>query len=203
MQTLVSTLVILSYIVLFALVLWFITIRPHLPMRNKISGLFQLLAIYTFTMGMLSALGVFSIFSNLERNLTSSDPLLFLIGNLDIFVVIFSAMSVALDPNTITLVALPVLLVLFILLFVYAIVHFLVIVPLAYFSYLITSVPIDAILNASTNIEITLGTETVRIKELVMQNEIAMRNFAVGIPAFVVSLILKIWPLIYRKQPGK
>ena len=85
----------------------------------------------------------------------------------------------------------------------YMIIHFLAIVPLAYFAYLITSVPIDAILNASTDIEITIGVETVRIKELVMQNEVAMRNFAVGIPAFVVSLVLKIWPLMHSKRPNK
>jgi hypothetical protein len=122
------------------------------------------------------------------------------------FAGIFGAMAVALDPSTQSVhvwIALPVLLVLGLLLFVYAVVHFFVIVPLAYFAYLITSVPVDAILNARSDVEIAIGTESVRIKALVLKNEAAIRNFAVGIPAFVVSLLLKIWPLVRRERPDK
>ena len=122
------------------------------------------------------------------------------------FAGMFSAMTVALDPSTLsvrTWIALPVLVVLMLVLFVYAIIHFLAVVPLAYFAYLITSVPVDAILNAPSDVEIAIGTETVGIKALVLKNEAAMRNFAVGIPAFMVSLLLKIWPLLRRERPSK
>ena len=126
--------------------------------------------------------------------------MLFLIGNLDIFVVLFSAMSVALNPNTISLIALPVLLVLTLFLIMYALIHFLVIVPLAYFAYLITSVRVEAILNASSDVKIEIGPDTVRIKALILKKEVHIRNFAVGIPTYVVSLMLKIWPLVIRER---
>ncbi len=206
MRTLVSVLVVLGYITLLALVLWFLAIRPRLPLKDKVSGLLQLLAVYTFILGLLSASGVFTAFGSLQRELTSPDPLLFLRANLTMFVGIFSAMSVALDPSTWsvgTWIALPVLFVLTLVLFLYAVVHFFVIVPLAYFAYLITSVPVDAILNAPSDVEISVGAESVRIKALVLKSEAAIRNFAVGIPAFVVSLLLKVWPLVRHGRPDK
>jgi hypothetical protein len=203
---LASVLVVLGYIGLLAFVLWSLAIRPRLPLKDKISGLLQLLAVYTLILGLLSTSGVFTVFGTLQRELSSPDPLLFLRANLFMFAGIFGAMAVALDPSTQSVhvwIALPVLLVLGLLLFVYAVVHFFVIVPLAYFAYLITSVPVDAILNARSDVEIAIGTESVRIKALVLKNEAAIRNFAVGIPAFVVSLLLKIWPLVRRERPDK
>ena len=203
---LVSILVVLGYIGLVALVLWLLAVRPRLPLRDRISGLLQLLAVYTFIIGLLSASGAFKAFVTLQQELTSPDPLVFLRANLHVFMGIFSAMAVALDPATssaATWIALPVIVVLELLVFVYAVVHFFVIVPLAYFAYLITSVPVDAILNAPSDVEITIGTEIVHIKGLVCENQAALRNFAVGIPAFVVSLLLKIWPLVRRVQPSK
>lgn len=197
----VPAVVVVGYIGLLALVLWIVAIRPAMPLREKISGLFQLAAIYTFVMGLLSTSGVFDALSSMQQDLTSTNPVEFLAGNFHMFVVLFSAMEVALDPNTATLLAVPALLVLSVLLVVYAVFHFVVIVPLAYFCYLVTSVPVDAILNASTDVEITIGLEKMRIKELVVQNEAVIRNFAVGVPAFAASLILKIWPLLSRKGP--
>ena len=203
MRMLASILILIAYLGLFAFVLWFIAIRPRLPLKDKIGGLFQLLAAYTFIMGLLSASGVFAVFSGLQQNLTSSDPLLFLAGNFYMFTGLFSAMEIALDPNTMTLIALPFLLVQMLLLMMYAIIHFFVIVPLAYFAYLITSIPVDAILNASIDVKIAVGEEKVRIKALVEQNEAAIRHFAVGVPAFAISLLLKIWPLLRRERPNK
>lgn len=203
MRTLVSVLVVLGYIALVALVLWFLAIRPRLPLKDKVSGLLQLLAVYTFILGMLSASGVFADLRTLQKELTSPDPLVFLRANLIMFSGLFGAMSVALDPSTwsvITWITLPLLLVLELVLFLYAVVHFFAIVPLAYFAYLIASVPVDAILNAPSDVEISVGPESVRIKALVLKSEVALRNFAVGIPAFVVSLLLKASPLVRQKR---
>ena len=96
------------------------------------------------------------------------------------------------------LLGFPVLLAQALGLFAYAIIHFLAIAPIAYFAYLVTSVPVDAILNSGSDIEIGSGVETVCIKALVVQSETAIRNWAVALPAFAVSLFLKIWPLLKR-----
>lgn len=204
MRILVSVLVVLGYIGFLAFVLWVLAIRPRLPLKDKISGLLHLLAVYTFILGLLSASGFFAAFGSLQRELTSPDPVQFLSANLAMFAIIFGAMSVALKgAQSVFVWTSPILFGLALLIFVYAVIHFLVIVPLAYFAYLITSVPVDAILNAPTDVEITIGAESVRIKALVLKNEGAIRNFAVGIPALMVSLLLKIWPLVRRKRPNK
>jgi hypothetical protein len=61
------------------------------------------------------------------------------------------------DPSTQSFISLLVMAVLFVILFVYAAIHFLVIVPLVYFAYLITSVLMDAVLNAHSVVQITIG----------------------------------------------
>ena len=100
------------------------------------------------------------------------------------------------------LLGFPVLLAQALGLFAYAIIHFLAIAPIAYFAYLVTSVPVDAILNSGSDIEIGSGVEAVCIKALVVQNETAIRHWAVALPAFAVSLFLKIWPLLKRGEHG-
>jgi len=91
MRVLASILTVLVYMGLVAFVLWLIAIRPRLPMRDKIAGLLQLVAVYTLLLGLLSSSGVFKEFDGLQRNLTSPDPLVFLQGNLAIFIFLLPA----------------------------------------------------------------------------------------------------------------
>ena len=203
MRTLAYILVVLVYAGLVAFVLWLLAIRPRHPVKDKIASLLQLVAVYTFVLGFLSSAGVFNTFDHLQRNLTSRDPLQFLAANCVAFGIIFLAMSVAFNPSTSAsiprfLIGFPVLLAAMLLLCAYTIIHFLAVVPLAYFGYLATSVPIDAILNSSSDAEITSGEKVITSKKLVQQNETAIRNFAVALPALTISLVLKIAPLFRR-----
>ncbi len=189
---------------LVTLVLWLIIIRPKLPVSDKLAGLLQLLAVYTALLGLLSGSGFFNAFHEMERDVTSSDPLEFLRGNFLIFTFLFGAVAAASDPRTVQLTQLPMVLASGLALFGYAIIHFVVIAPVAYFAYLVTSAPIDAILNSGSNVIISItsnGEEPIKfinIKALVVQNESAIRNFAVALPAFTVSFFLKLWPLLRR-----
>lgn len=203
MKIFVYIVTVLVYVALLALILWLLAIRPRRPVKDKIAGLLQLLAVYTLVLGFLSSAGVFDTFNTLQEDLTSRDPVEFLAANLQAIAILFSGMSVALDPGTASstamfLLGIPILLATAVILFVYAVIHFVVVVPIAYFGYLLTSIPIDAILNASTDVEIASGGGVIRIKHLVQQNEAAIRNFAVALPAFVTSLVLKIFPLLRR-----
>jgi hypothetical protein len=207
MRTLVSILAVLGLGGLAAFVLWWLAIRPHLPLRDRIAGLLQLVAVYTLLLGLLSSSGVFKILDTLQRDLTSPDPLLFLRANCVMFAGIFAALAVALRPETLAWdlrmwLGAPVLLGFALVGFVYSVVHFLAVAPIAYFAYVVTSVPVDAILNAAADTEIRFGDNAVRIKGLVTQNEAAIRNFAVALPAFAVSLVLKMWPLLRRGAPA-
>ena len=205
MKILVYVLTILVYAGLVALVIWALAVRSRMPVKDKIAGLLQLVATYTFILGLLSSSGVFKVFDKLQLNLTSPNPLVFLSANTLLFSILFGGMVVALDPSTNSselrfLLGLPILFAEALLLFAYAVIHFLVIVPIAYFGYLATSVPIDAILNSGSDIEFAMDGNVMRIKELISQNEAAVRNFAVSLPAFATSLVLKIWPLLRRGE---
>jgi hypothetical protein len=167
-------------------------------MSDKLAGLFQLIAIYTALLGLLSGFGLFDAFHEIELEVTSSDPLRFVRGNAFIFMFLFGALAVALDPNNVQLIQIPAVLASALAVFGYAIIHVVVIAPLAYFAYLATSAPIDAILNAGSDVEMTIGEKTIHIKALVAQYEFAIRNFAVAVPAFTVSFFLKLWPLLRR-----
>jgi hypothetical protein len=204
-KTLAYIVIVFVFAGLVLLVLWILAIRPRQDVKVKVAGLLQLVAAYTLILGLLSGAGVFEAFDELQRELTSPDPLVFLAANFHAFSIIFGAMAVALDPNTASstprfFLGLPVLLFQALLLLAYAFVHFIAIVPIAYFGYLVTSVPIDAIMNSGSDIGFTRGADMIRIKQLVSQNETAIRNFAVALPAFVTSFVLKIGPLFLRRR---
>ena len=97
-------------------------------------------------------------------------------------------------------VRLPVLLVGLVILFMYAVAHFLIVVPVAYFGYLITSVPIEAIIHSGGDMKVAMGDDAGLIRELVIDKEVAFRNFAVALPAFMISFVLKISPLLRRRR---
>jgi hypothetical protein len=199
----VATVFVLAGLVLLAL--WILAIRPGQAVKDKVAALLQLVAGYTLIFGLLSSAGVLKAFDEIQRGLTSPDPLVFLGANFHAFTFIFSAMGVALDPNTASsiprfLLGIPVLFFEALLLFAYAVVHFVAVVPIAYFGYLVTSIPVDAILNSRSDVMITLGGEAICIKQLVIQNETAIRNFAVALPAFTTSLVFKIGPLLLRRR---
>jgi hypothetical protein len=63
--------------------------------------------------------------------------------------------------------------------------------PLAYFGYVLTSVPIDSILLSGHDMEFGDGTHVVKVKELFVANEVAIRNFAVALPALGTSILIK------------
>jgi hypothetical protein len=206
-RTLISTLVVLGFGGLAGFVLWWLAIRPRLPLRDRIAGLLQLVAVYTLLQGLLSSSGVFKVFGILQQGLTSPDPLIFLRANFWMFAGVFFALGLSLHPDTVAtplrmLLGVPVLVGLSLIVMAYALVHFLAIVPIAYFAYVVTSVPVDAILNATSDVEITIGGAAVRIQGLVAQNEAAIRNFVVALPAFTVSLVLKMWPMVRRGAPA-
>src|SRR5262245_61962681 len=169
MRLLVSGFVVLLYLGLLISVAWFIARRPGVRLTDKVSGLLQLLALYTFMLSLLSASGVFAGVGTLQRELASSDPLRFVRANAAMFAGLSGAMAVALHPGALSgysVFTVPVLIVLELLLFMYAVVHFCVIAPMAYFAYVLTSVPVDAILRAPSDITFTFGKESVSIQAL-------------------------------------
>ena len=100
MRALVSLLAVLGLGGLAAFALWFLAIRPRLPLCDRIAGLLQLVAVYTLLLGLLASSGVFKAFGILQQGLTSPDPLLFLRANFWMFAGIFSALGLSFHPDT-------------------------------------------------------------------------------------------------------
>ncbi len=186
-----------AYLALVFGLCWLLRSRLRLPLARVATSLLQMVAIYTLLLGFFLQAGVLDALPTLRDELTSTDPAAFLAGNLTAFAVLSSALAIALDPSTSSsiprfLLSTPVLLALVVVFFVYALVHFLVVVPVSYFGFLITSVPIDAILYSGAERVISInGGESLRIREIVDANEASLRRFAVALPAFVMFMIVK------------
>jgi hypothetical protein len=204
MKTLVSGVVWLLYVT----VVFFVLKRRQKSLSDRIGGLLQILTIYSTVVLLLSKAGVFDSLKGLEGDLTASNPLQFMRGNLVAFTTIFSGLFVALDPwtsaSTLRLVlTAPMLIGMLLLVFAYAVFHVLIVVPVSYFGYLVTGVPIEAILAArGSEVSITYGKSHLLIADLVRQNEFVLRHFAVGLPATVLTSGLKLWPLIFSDRSG-
>ena len=98
------------------------------------------------------------------------------------------------------IVKMPFLIFLSIILIAYTFIHLLVIVPITYFGYLITSIPIDAVLNSTQDVIVKANNDVIiNIKDLIKDNEVTIRNFAVGLPAFAISVIFKLVPLLRKR----
>jgi hypothetical protein len=203
-KTLLYLTVVITYVLLLTFIVWLVGIRPRRPLRDRIAGLLQIVAAYAFTLGVLKAGGILEAFPDLSRGLTSNDLAVFLGSNFHAFGILFTALWVALSPTTTSsaaafLLRLPVLIGLSVILVAYGVLHFLVVVPVAYVGYLITSVPIDAILHSARDATIENGKYLLEIKRTVVTHEVELRNFAVAVPAFVLGVVLKMLPLL---KPG-
>jgi hypothetical protein len=68
------------------------------------------------------------------------------------------------------------------------------IAPLAWLAYVFVSVPLDAVVTSGSDMEFAMTasgeSSSVRIKELVEDNLVTLRNLLVAVPSLVSSLIL-------------
>lgn len=200
MKIFIYTIVIAGYVGLAILSAWLFGIRSQKPVKDVIDGLLKLIAVYTFLMGVSVNAGLFGSYESLARDLTSSDPLVFLAGNFYLLSIFYLAAGAALSGvGIVYIVKIPFLIVLFIILIAYTFFHLLVIVPITYFGYLITSIPIDAVLNSTQDIYVKTNDVTINIKHLIKDNEVILRNFALGFPAFAISVIFKLVPLLRKR----
>lgn len=201
MKIFIYIMVIVSYVGLASLSAWLFIIRPQKPVKERIDGLLKLIAVYTFLMGLCVKAGLFGSYEWLARDLTASDPVVFLAGNFYLFSIFGHTAGMALSPSASIgyIIKMPFLIFLSIILIAYTFIHLLVIVPITYFGYFITSIPIDAIPNSTQDVIVKANDVTINIKDLIKDNEVTIRNFAVGLPAFVISVMFKLVPLLRKR----
>lgn len=180
-------------------------IRPSADWDTKIAFVLGLLGVYTFAFGILSATDILKRLS-LGPELTSPNPVLFLAGNFASMSLLFLVLSVAVTPRRtaesldrrggmlLEVVRTPLLIAGCLVGALFSIVYLVLIAPLAWLAYVFVSVPLDAVVTSGSDMELAMTTSgeksAVRIKELVEDNLVTLRNLLVAVPSLVSSLIL-------------
>ncbi len=188
------------FIGLLALNIWIFFVQGQGTWQIKAELLLEFIAFYTFVFGFLTQTGILKNSRDLEnivRDMTSPNLYEFTRGNFVFLAILFSSLAEMLEPrktqfNPFYLLELPLLLVVGLLMFVYAAIHIVVIIPMLYIPYAIVSVPIRNIQTSADTIGISYGNEMMAIKNIVSSNVVSIRNLLIAVPAAVFSLMSKI-----------
>jgi hypothetical protein len=202
----VKTLIVVAWFALVAFDVWLLLLRPDAPWESRIAYVLGLLAVYTFAFGLLAETELLKKMPEMAEDLTSPNPFLFLAGNATALSLLFMTGSIAIDPLrtgrsldrrgglVLSFVEGLVLLVGLLILVVCTVVYVIVVAPLAWLAYTIVSAPLDSVVSSGRDfefVELREGVETtVRMRALVADHLVTLRNLLVAIPALVSSLIL-------------
>ncbi len=171
---------------------------------NKTGLILSIIGFYSIAIGFIKRSTIGKTFSGLLEDMTSPNAALFIAGNLTFMGLFLNLISIGFDKNRnansslwlgcfgsfLLLLILP-------LIIIYVIFHLVIILPLAYISYVISSALIETICGASGDIEMTQSAKGTKDEKLGLKNIInsdreASKSFLIGIPATVISFIVKI-----------
>jgi len=174
----------------------------HDSWYNRIGFIFQIIGFYGIGIGFVQK-SFLKNFGDVANDMTSPDPLLFFAGNLHFLSILGMLPTIGLDAkrsekSSMTLGCFGQILILciFPFLFVYFLVHLLIICPFAYFGYLISSAFVESITGAAGDVQLTSSspteeTQKVSLKEIFASDPAAAKSFLIGIPAQLLSVLLK------------
>ena len=198
LYVLVAAIIILLLVSEIAVLAYF----SHDSWYNRIGFILQIIGFYGIGLGFVQKSDVLKNFGGFD-DMTSPDPVRFMIGNF-IFLSIFSSiLAIGLNKyrsqqSSMALGCLGQLLIIcmFPFLFLYFVVHLIVICPFVYLGYVFSSALVESIIGASGDFVLkkeTPGQESQRlaVKEIVASNPVATKSFLIGIPAAVLGFITK------------
>jgi hypothetical protein len=199
-------LIIAAWLALVAFDLWLLLIRPDAPWATRIGYVLGLLGVYTFAFGLLAETELLKKLPYMGDELTSPNPILFLAANMTALSLLSMAGAIAIDPLrtassldrrggiALSFVEGLLMLVGFVLIVASTIVYIVVIAPLAWLAYTVASAPLDSIISSGRDMEFVVqrdGEEVaIRMKALVADHLVTLRNLLVAVPSLVSSLIL-------------
>ena len=153
--------VVLVFLGLLTLNGWIFLVWGKGPSLAKVELVLGVLAFYTFAFGLLMQTKILEDFGHLAEDMTSPNLFVFIIGNLDFLILLFAMLTVAIEPRKTDyrflypLLTMPLLLIGVIGIFIYAALHIVIILPIAYIGYVIVSVPIRNIQTSASDIVIS------------------------------------------------
>ncbi|HYR84532.1 MAG TPA: hypothetical protein VE422_10690 [Terriglobia bacterium] len=197
------TITVILYCLLLGLNIWFFWIRPARPWAAKLGVVLQILAMYTFALGVITQTDILP--RNIAQDMTSPDLFRFCRANLLALGQVFLAASMGADPEKSALSAFaflePIVMIgLASLVFIYALFHLLVIVPLSYVAYVLVSVPLSAISASTNEIGLGIGNDVISFKEIISAHPIPIRNFLIAFPSIALKVSLDVLTS-YRTTP--
>jgi hypothetical protein len=172
------------------------------PWYDRLGFVLQIIGFYGVGLGFIQRTEALKNFAGLDE-INSPDPVRFIRGNFIFLSQFFLIASIGFDSKRSSSSSMALgclgrvlLLVLSPFLFLYALVHLLLICPPAYFAYLITNAIVESITGASGDIvmestEADGKIESIKMKEVITSNRAAAISFLIGIPATILSLITK------------
>lgn len=175
----------------------------HDSWYNSIGFILQIIGFYGIGMGFVQKSNLLKNFAGVSDGMTSPDPISFMAGNFLFLGILSSLVAEGLDVNrsqksSMTLGCFGQILILCIypFLFVYFLVHLFLICPFAYLGYLLSSAFVESITGAASDFEwANTGPgeqpQKVSMKEVIASDPAAAKSFLIGIPAQLLSFLLK------------
>jgi len=200
-------LIVILFFMLLILNIWVLLLRPRKPRSEKIAFVLEIIGVYTFAFGILSQTQIFEEFGALAKDMTSQNLFEFLRGNFQFLSIFTSTLAVAFEPLKVAygplflyFIELIVLFTFAALGFVYAAIHILVIMPISYIAYFLSSALVNSIVTSANDIIISIGSDVVNIKAVVASNPVVVKNLVIAIPAMATALTGKMIPLFRRTK---
>lgn len=198
MSVLITAILILLLIGEIAVLIYF---NQH-SWYKRISFILQIIGVYGIGIGFVQKSDLLKSFKGID-DMTSSNPVRFIRGNF-VFLGIFSslaAVSLGLNRSQKKPMALGcfgqfLVICMFPFLFLYFVVHLILICPFAYIGYLFSSALVEAITGSLDDIEwgsTSAGEKSKKmsVREIIASNPTAAKSFLIGIPAVLLAFITK------------
>ena len=195
--------IVLLFVGFLALDIWLLTLLVPGSWVTRIKVVVQILTVYTFVFGLLHQTILGKTFSHRLEQMTSANLYIFVLSNLDFlgmgmqtFGHVLKSLGDFLQSRhrrrNLDLLDAPLLFVYAVFAFVYPFIHLLVIVPFAYIAYALAQVPIRIAKESFTDQVFQEQGKELRLKQIIANNEVELRNFMVAFPGIGISLVLEI-----------
>lgn len=200
-----NTLYFLVTLILLLLLIGEITLLYYYsqkPWYDRVGFVLQIIGLYGVGFGFIQKIDALKNFAGLDE-INSPDPVRFIRGNFIFLSQFFLIASIGFDSKrsptssmTLGCLGQVLLLALFPFLFLYVLVHLLIICPPAYFAYLLANGIVESIVGASGDmaLESTQNDgkiKSVKMKEVIASNHAVAVSFLIGIPATILGLVAK------------
>ena len=163
---------------------------------DKLGALAGLLGFYGIGLGFFASSEQLAGLREIAEGLTDPNPLVYVSSNLYFCAMLTSFGTLGLQsrmqkdaPRTLWMIGLFAALPVSLALLAYVLFHILIVTPIAYIPLVIASSLVVRMQYAAGDVGVGFGERVVSLKDIVRNNNIALRGFLMGIPALALSIV--------------